>query len=293
MTTTRRGRGRLPSAWTLWAWLMVVAALVSIAAGVAGGILSPSVVLDIVSLWPLLLGAFLIAAALLPLRKRGPARTAAALPMLILTMLGASVVLHLIRWDRLPSAAASLAGPPAAGVAEASLSLELPGRLDVGADGVVLYAVTPEHRGGSVGVPEALESEFEGGPLFILLRERDAGRWFRTAGWEVTLAAGTRWTLSISSPDLRADLRDLNLSSLGLSGRGAVTLPGASGSDLAVSVSGDYVIDVPASVPVEVIGAAAVPGGWVPTEDGQRNLFEGFGLVLTVADGATVEVRQP
>ncbi len=293
MSTDTQPEGRRSSAWTLWAWLMVAAAVVSIAAGVVGGMLSPSVLLDVVSLWPLLLLAFLIAAALLPLRKRGPARIAAALPLLIITMLGASVVLHLSRWDRLPSAAANLVGPSAAEVAEASLSIDLGGDLTLRAGSGDLYTVIPERRGGSIGVPEALESDFEEGPLFVLLRERDAGRWFRTAGWDLTLAADTLWTLAISSPNLQADLSRFSLRSVSLSGAGSITLPAPGGEGMQVTVDGEYLISVPSELRVEVTGAATVPGGWLPTEDGYRSPYDGPPIAIEVGPGATVEVRSP
>ncbi|MGZ8754922.1 MAG: hypothetical protein ACXW15_07000, partial [Acidimicrobiia bacterium] len=157
------------SPWTLWAWLMVVVVIVSIAAGVFGGILAPSVVLDVISLWPLVVGAFFVAAALLPLRKHGPARVAAVLPLLLITMLGASVVLHLTGWEQLPSSSGDLIGPRVVGVEHAELTLDLTGRLLMAAGEGDLYAVRVERRGGSTGVPEALESDFEGGPYFVVL----------------------------------------------------------------------------------------------------------------------------
>ena len=217
---------RPASAWTLWAWLMVAVAIVSIAAGVVGGILAPSVVLDVVSLWPLAVGAFFVAAALLPLRKRGPARISAVLPLLLVTMLGASVVLHLTGWERLPSASADVVGPRAAGVDNAELVLELGGRLSIAAGEGDLYAVEIERRGGSTGVPEALESIFEDGPFFVVLRETEGGRWFQTSGWDLLLGTGPTWSLTLGSPDLQADLTGLRLRSLALSGAGSVRRSG-------------------------------------------------------------------
>jgi len=282
-----------PSPWTMWAWLMVAVIIVSIAAGVVGGILAPSVVLDTVSLWPLVVGAFFVAAALLPLRKRGPARISAVLPLLLITMLGSSVVLHLTGWEQLPSSAGDLVGPRAAGVQDAELTLDLTGRLHVTAGEGDLYAVQVARSGGSTGVPEALESNFEEGPSFIVLREVDGGRWFQTSGWDLSLAVGPNWSLVLASPDLRADLTGLQMRALTLGGDGSVTLPHPGDVDVAINVGGIYVIEVPAEIGVEVMGAAIVPGGWVETVDGYQSPFAGPSILITVADGAQVEIRQP
>ncbi len=272
---------------------MVVVAVVSITAAVFGGILAPSVVLDVVSLWPLVVGAFFVAAALLPLRRRGPARISAVLPLLLITMLGASVVLHLTGWEKLPSSSADLVGPRTAGIETAELSLDLTGRLSIGAAAGDLYAVRVERSGGMTGVPEALESSFEDGPFFIVLREADGGRWFRTSGWELSLGAAPVWSLVLSSPELDGDLTGLRLESLSLDGSGSVDLPAPGEDGVTVDVDGVYLVEVPSETAVEVTGAATVPGGWVETADGYQSPFVGPSLLIGVADGARVEIRQP
>jgi len=281
------------SPWTLWAWLMVAVVVISIAAGVVGGILAPSVVLDVISLWPLAVGAFFVAAALLPLRKHGPARISAVLPLLLITMLGSSVVLHLVGWEELPSSSSDLVGPLAVGVQEAELRLELTGRLLVTGGERDLYAVRVERRGGSTGVPEALESAFEEGPSFVVLHEVDGGRWFQTSGWELSLGPGPRWSLVLDAPDLEADLAGLQLKALKLGGNGSVSLPPPGADDLMCTVQGVFVIEVPPETGVEVIGEATVPGGWVEIADGYQSPFAGPSILITVTEGARVEIRQP
>ena len=278
------------SPWTLWAWLMVAVTIVSIAAGVVGGILAPSVVLDVISLWPLAVGAFFVAAALLPLRKRGPARVSAVLPLLLITMLGSSVVLHLTGWEELPSSSGDLVGPAAAAVQDAELVLDLTGHLLVGAGDRDLYAVRVERRGGLTGVPEALESNFEEGPSFVVLHEVDGGRWFQTSGWELSLGVGPTWTLVLNSPDLEADLTGLRLKALTLGGAGSASLPPPGAEDLTSIVDGVFVVEVPPETGVELIGAATVPGGWVETVDGYQSPFAGPAILITVVEGARVEV---
>lgn len=284
------GSSRGSSPWTLWAWLMVAVAAVSIAAGVVGGILAPSIVLDVVSLWPLAVGAFLVAAALLPFRKRGPARISAVLPLLLTTMLGSSVVLHLTGWQPLPSSSADLTGPPAAGIPDAELTVDLTGRLSVVAGEGDLYDVRLERSGGSTGVPESLESNFDEGPLFVVLRETDGGRWFQTSGWELSLAAESMWSLVLTSPDLQGDFSGLGLSALTVGGSGSVGVPRPGEAGLPVNVEGRFRIEVPGETRVEVIGPAMVPGGWVETIEGHQSPFDGPALVISVAEGAQVEI---
>ena len=284
---------RTPSSpWTLWAWLMVAVVVVSVAAGVVGGILAPSVVLDVISLWPLAVGAFFVAAALLPLRKRGPARITAVLPLLLITMLGSSVVLHLTGWEQLPSSTGDLTGPSAAGVRDAELTLDLTGSLSISTGGGDLYAVKVERRGGATGVPEALESTFEEGPSFVVLREVDGGDWFQTSGWDLALAAGPVWSLVLDSPELDADLSGLQLKALELDGQGTVFLPRPGEIETAATVEGVYVIHVPAETGVVVAGVAVVPGGWAETVEGHQSPFVGPSILITVVDGARVEIRQ-
>ena len=281
---------RSSSPWTLWAWLMVAVAIVSIAAGVVGGILAPSVVLDVVSLWPLVVGAFFVAAALLPLRKRGPARISAVLPLLLVTMLGTSVVLHLTGWERLPSASADVVGPRSVGIESAELALELSGQLSLAAGEGDLYSVRIERSGGSTGVPEALESSFEDGPFFVVLRETEGGTWFQTSGWQLLLGSEPLWSLSVGSPDLDADLTGLRLKSLVLLGAGSAAVPSPGEDDIPIVVEGRYQVRVPIETSVEVIGVATVPGGWVETGDGHQSPFPGPSLVITVVDGAEVVI---
>ena len=284
------GDRKRSSPWTLWAWLMVAVAIVSIAAGVVGGILAYSVVLDVISLWPLAVGAFFVAAALLPLRKRGPARISAVLPLLLITMLGSSVVLHLTGWEQLPSSSADLTGPPTSGWEDAELTLDLAGRLSITGGEGDLYMVRIERSGGTVGVPEALESSFEDGPFFVVLREIDGGRWFQTSGWELSLGAGPAWSLELGSPDLQGDLTGLQVKTLSVLGAGSVALPAPEDADIVIGVDGRFLIEVPAETRVEVIGAAVVPGGWVETGEGHQSPFAGPALLINVTDGSRVQV---
>ena len=205
-------------------------------------------------------------------------------------MLGSSVVLHLTAWDQLPSASADIVGPRAVGVAAAELTLDLSGRLSVTAGEGDLYSVAIERQGGSTGVPEALESLFEDGPTFVVLRETDGGRWFQTSGWEVTLGIEPVWSLTLGSPDLEVDLAAVRVDEVDVRGAGLVRLPRPAGQDLPVDLDGVFRVEIPTDTSVEIIGMATVPGGWVQTVGGYESPFPGDSLVITVADGSDVEV---
>lgn len=276
--------------WVLWGWLMVALSGVSIAAGVVGGLLAPSIVLDIVSFWPLFILGFVIAAGLLVWRGRGPARLPAIAPLILITALGAVVVLHIVGWRVLPSAAADMTGPPVGAATEATLRLELPGTVVVRAGaGDALYSVTIDRRGGRLGVPEAIESGGGDIPLQVDLRQRDGGRWFRTDGWMVRLSTVPRWDLTLDVGRIDADLTGLALGSLDLNGAGQVVLDRGTAT---VRLGGVFTLTVPAGTAVEVVGDAAVPAGWERTDTGARSPVDGTGLTIEVTDGARVEIQE-
>ncbi|NIA25713.1 MAG: hypothetical protein GWP04_09110 [Gammaproteobacteria bacterium] len=286
-----RGAGLPTGFWALWAWLMVVLGGVSIAAGIVGGILAPSVILDIVSFWPLLALAVLVAAALRPWRRPETSRLAAILPMLLITVLGVAVSLHLFGWSRLPSAAADLTGPAADAASTVSLKVDFPGRLILGSGEGALYTVKLAREGGRLGVPEALEHGGGEETMFIEVHQRDGGRWYRTNGWTIRLAPQPSWDLSLTSPDFAVDLRSLDVRSVEFSGSGSV-LMGPPVEGMVVVVSGSVVVEVPSDVLVEVKGTATVPGGWERLNGGYRSTGQGPSIEISVTDGSRVVIKQ-
>jgi len=280
----RRGR-RLPTGlWTIWAWLMVALGGVSIGAGIVGGILAPSVILDIVSFWPLV-AIPLVVAIVLWIRRSS--RAGAVPPLLLITIVLLVVVIHLLGWAKLPSSAADLIGPPTR-EGTVSLSISLPGPLSVHADDSPLYEVRLDRAGGSIGVPEALERDADG-VLAVDIHERDGGRWFRTDGWAATLARSAVWKLELSSPQFEVDLRELAVDTLSVDGAGTVLL-GPSPST--VTVDGTVTIGVPAGTAVEVHGDATVPAGWQQTDDGFRSPGTGSSIEVSVTEGARVVIQE-
>jgi hypothetical protein len=279
-----------PSPWPVAAWLLVLASALVLGVGIYGEVLAPSLVLDLMSLWPGLTLALLLAGALWPFRRRGPARLAAILPLLVLTWLWGGVALHLAQWELLPSAAADVEGPPGEGTETARLSLEQSGRLSLSATDGLLYMVRMVRRGGPVGIPEAVE-RLEGGQATVSVVEISGGQWFRSSGWVAELALGPAWDLDLQAAILDVDLRGLRLTRLEAEGRGVIRLPAVE-AEVPMVVAGDLVIEVPAEARVVVVGTAQVPEGWEVTDTGWRSPGREPGYVITVADGSQVEIRE-
>ncbi len=267
---------------------MLGVAIVVVVVGTLGEVFSTSIVLDIASLWPGLLLALLVAAALQPVLRRGGTRLAAVLPLLLLSWLATGTGLHLAHWSQLPSSAADLTGPAAAGIDFAQLSLQVEGRLAlIGGDGD-LYSVTIERQGGVAGVPEALERTTED-ELVIRLHGRDGGAWFSTSGWVVELSESTSWSLDLEALELDLDLVALQLRAVTVAGVGLVRLP-LPAADTPVVLEGTLEVEVPAGVAALVVGEATVPRGWEESADGIRSPGEGPTYRIEVVPGASVEV---
>ena len=284
----RRAVKRPASLWVLWSWFMVAFVAVSLAAGVIGGILSPTIVLDLVSFWPLLALGVFVGVVLVPFRSRLPDRIMAIVPLRLISVVGLVVGLHITGWSQLPSSAADLTGPGADGVAEATFDTTLGhGTLTVAAGaGEPLYTVRLNRAGGPVGIPDAVERGED--PVEVLVRERDGGRWFRTAGWSVRLHGGVRWTVDVAAPRLDVDLTAVPVASLDVAGAGTVRI----GPVPSVAANGDLTLVLPAGVGALVRGPAQVPGDWIETNDGMQSLDGEVQIVVEVADGATVTVEQ-
>ncbi|MGH8875141.1 MAG: hypothetical protein ACRDVM_07810 [Acidimicrobiia bacterium] len=275
------------SLWPTWAWLMVGVVVTVLGLGVVGAILSPSLLLDAVSLWPLPAVAGGAGLVVEPFRRRRR-RLGAVLPLGLLSWLALAVATHLGGWDPLPSSSADLVGPPGNAAPEAALVATIEGdlRVTTGRDRP-LYSVEPVRRGGEVGVPVADEQRPDR-RLRVQISETAGGSWFRFAGWWLELSEGPAWTLELGG-NLEADLSRLLLVGLELAGGGVVHLP-PPGGPVPVEVEGDFQVTVPAGAPVEVRGEAQVLDDWAPTEDGYRSPVSGEGFVITVQEGAKLRL---
>lgn len=255
MTPTKRGHP-----FTVAAWMLVVAVLVAGAAGVLGGILSSSLVVDLAALWPLPALAILVG-ALVAWRGRSR-RSGAVLPLAILSAFVLAGAIHLGGWDQLPSATARLSGPPPADLsAPTELIAQISGDLVVRAhpDGVA-YRVDPILRGGSAGVPRATETSVDGAMSVTLEAAEETPSWYTFAGWRVGLHPDVTWRLVLNGT-IDADLTAVVLSSAAIAGSGTLRL-GQPPGDVSVIIAGDFDVTVPPGVAVIVDGEAHVPASW-------------------------------
>ncbi len=289
---TEPTRRRHVSVWPLWAWVMTGVSAVAVGAGAIGGVLSPSIVLDIISFWPGLVGAFLVAAALWPVQRRGRRRLGAVLPLLMISWLASGSALHLAGWNQLPSAAADLVGPDAGLVTTASLRIATRGTLALGGHGAgPLYRVEMVRRGGEAGPPEALERVDDGVAVLDVRPQAEVG-WFRFAGWEASVAENPTWQLEAEADVVELDLATLRLAGLRVEGAGRVDLPRVGADPVPVRLQGSILLTVPDGTAAEVTGQATVPTTWERLENGARAPVDGPGYVIEVIGGATVEITE-
>lgn len=277
------------SPWPVAAWVLFGLALVGLGAGVAGSILSPTLVLDLVSLWPLAVPGVV---ALPLVRRFGRTHRQLALPpLLLLSWLVATLGLHAGGWAPLPSTSADWRGPELSGDDEVSLSVGLDGgSLEASAAASsVAYEIDVIPLGGEAGAPDVSEL-VEDGSIRALVAVRRDSAWFRFAGWRLRLTVGPRWSLDLAGAPLDADLAALDLDRLVLRGEGAVRL-GTPARPAAVTVTGSFLVEVPASSAVRVVGSATVPAGWTEDAGGYRSPNTGAGWTVTVERGATLEIR--
>lgn len=279
-----------PSRWPVGTWTALGVLVAGGAGAVAGDVLSPAFVLDLLALWPLAVPAVPLAVAA-SLRRRG-GRFPAAAPLVLVTSLVVAAVLHIGGWTLLPSAEAAWTVPAAEDrVAGASFTLD-DGVLSLraGASGSGLR-VDPVRRGGDAA-PPAGSFRRRGATLEVLVEEREDPGWFVFAGWKVTVPPGPEWDIDAAAPTVDIDVSALRLSRLDVVGSGRVVLGGVPAP---VTVAGDVTVVVPLGAPVVVTGEATVPDGWSATETGwQSPGVDGVpdgGVWAVVAGGGSVSVE--
>lgn len=274
------------SPWPIASWLMVGFVAIAGLVGILGDALSPTLVLDLVALWPVILLSVL-AGALAFWRRREHPRLLALPPLIMLSWMLVGTGLHLGGWDALPSAAAVVRAE-VADASEGVLTVSIAnGTLALGAseDGV-LYEIAPLNRGGQSPVPE-VTTVLEDGAARVSVAAADPDFWFRFAGWQVRLSDSVPWTIEAGGTDIHADLSKLKITSARFVGAGVVSL----GPDqMELQLSGTFLVTVPPGTPVAVVGSAVVPGDWEQTADGWESP-QGRGTVITAPEGASVEIR--
>lgn len=269
---------------------------------VALRLLSPAILLDVASLWPI--GAAMLGAGWVVRRiwAGRPVAAAPIFPLLIFSWLVFSSSFYAADLPGLPSSSGDLRGPPAEQSDFDTFTVEMTEghlRLSEGT-GQAAYRVDMTRRGGRAGVPVALESTGQDRAEVRVLDTRDtlatdvnvSGRdnpWLRFAGWEVYLHARPDWIVTLSAPQVSADLRNLKIASLTLTGEGAVQVGEAPGP-VEISINGTFTLEVPEQTPVEVLGAAIVPEDWTVDEDMAWSGERSTGWNITVAEGGSVQI---
>ena len=268
-------------------WLVPGVALVLILVAAAIGWLSRSIVIDFVAWWPLwlLLGGLAFFARH---RKLGRVRVDGLIPILATVALGIFLVGHIQGWEAMPSSSASLVGPAWGPVTDAAMSARIDGRVDVvSAESGFLYTVVPIRTGGSTGLPRAVE-QTQGTAIAIDLEPVEDPGLYTFAGWSLVLDPAPNWNISLGGT-IEADLSTLGLTELQVEGSGSVTL-GQPDAETPVRVSGDFEIQIPTGTPARVVGEAVVPDDWTQTSDGWTSPAGGGGWVISVSEGATLEI---
>lgn len=276
-------RARRPGVPVLWA--LPLGVLFGLLLGLVFRVVSGAVLLDVIAWWPVwfVLGAFVWRVRG---RRLGRVRASGLVPLLGAVVAIVFLVAHVRGWGVMPSASARLVGPDEP-YNRAALVARIDGWLRLDDDGRFLYEALPIRWGGSVPLPVAVEETVEDS-ISVHLRPGDESMFQRFRGWDVSLAPGPLWDLTLGGT-VEADVTSLELTRLRLTGEGSVVF-GDPIRATEVDVAGAYTLIFPASAPVRVVGQAAVPENWVQTADGWSTPDQGPGWVVNVTAGSTVVI---
>lgn len=270
-------------------WILPATMALVVAGLVAAGFLSRAIAVDFASWWPLWVVLLAIGIGTRG-RKLGSLRVGGLVAVASVGLAVVFVMAHLQGWSVMPSSAGLLAGSSDSAFDSAGLSARVPGGdlvVRTGTTGV-LYTVEPLRGGGDIAAPFAVERS-QDGDVSVVLTASDEPGLFLWAGWSVRLSLLPSWTLTLEG-QIDADLTAVALDNLQLTGAGEVHLGSATRST-PVTVSGDFVLDFPEGVPVRVVGPAEIPTDWTRTDTGASSPTEGQGWVVSIAEGAVVEIR--
>jgi hypothetical protein len=267
-------------------WLLPVLAVLTLAGLVLAEVLSPSLALDFIALWPVWVLVALIA-LLVRGRRLGRVRLSGLVPVLATLLVGVLLIAHLLGWPAMPSSAPALVGPSLNGVETAALSARIDGEIRLREGAEHLYLVQPLRQGGEIGVPDAREQAAESAVVIELVPDPDPGL-YAFSGWDVILSAVPTWSLTLDG-EVDADLAGLRISGVQAEGRGRLILGPVPGPT-PVSVVGDFIIELPREVPIRIVGQASVPSDWEMLRDGSRSPAPGNGWVVSMTPETTLTV---
>lgn len=269
-------RGRSP--WPVAVWAMTGLTAIALVVAVLGNVLSRTVALDALAMWPL--AVLVVPAAAMGLRG---GRNRALAPLVLLTWLLVTVGLHLGGLPALPSAASAV---------RLNLSGIQAGRLTVSIDDVELrmdagpFEVEPLPVGGTVGAPVVEQVSGTRATALTVTDDQDRSRWFRFGAYGVSLSEGTLWDLRLRVSTVDLDLTDVALSGAQIEAvRGRILL-GEPTQAATLELSGDIEVAVPSGVPVTVTGATRVPANWIVDGEDARAPTDGDGWTVRVVEGS-------
>lgn len=257
---------------------MVGLTLVALSVGVFGSVLSPSVVLDAVALWPV--AALVVPAALLGLKG---GRNRALAPLVLLTWMLTTVGLHLGGAGGLPSGAATIR-PDLEGVTSARLTVVIPD--------VVLemesgdFEVSPSPIGGRGGVPLVEQVSGSDSASFVVTDDREQSPWFRFGEYRIGLPATVRWDLQLRVGSVDLDLTDVQLSGGRIAASTGRIVLGEAAGTVPLTVAGDIEVVIPAGVAARVSGTTAVPAEWAVDGDDAVSPTPGDGWQIRAESGS-------
>ncbi len=276
------------SPWPVAAWAMATLTIFALSVAIAGRVLSPSLVLDLVALWPLLVPVVPSFATVI---MRPQNRLAGMAPMFVLTWLLVGLALHLSGSDILPSAEAD--------VSTAVLNDEEAALLEVDArEGRVMLEagedleVAVDRTGGRLGVPavELIGSN----PSLVSVAVGEGEGWYRFGGVSIRLPDGPAWGLAVEAPVVDIDFGGLEVGTASVSAKAGWIRLGHVLEPATLDVAGPVRIEIPVDVAATVMGSASVPPSWVADDVGLRSPASGVGWTIIVVPGAgTVAISHP
>lgn len=257
---------------------MVGFTVVALLVGIVGSVLSPSIVLDAVALWPL--AALAVPAFLLGLRG---GRSRALAPLMLISWMLVTFGLHLGGVEGLPSAAATLR-PDVGAAATARLSVVVP---DLGLRiGSGDFEIRPSPVGGRAGAPVVEQVTGSQAVAVTVTDDRETSPWFRYGEYEIALPSSSAWDLQISVASVDLDLTNVMVRGgrvEAATGRIELGVPTQAAT---LRITGAIEVTVPADVPVRVSGTTAVPDDWQTDGDDAVSGIEGDGWTILAESGS-------
>ncbi len=281
---------RLASPWTVVAALLVVLLAIGIEVGVLADIISPSVWLDVIALWPI--GAIgLVAAPIVWLIGDRQPRHLAIAGLSVFTWLAVGFALHVSGSELLPVGVTAVEGPDADDAVSGHLEIELEaGRVDLEGGAIGSYRVSPIRAGGVVGAPSVFEQS-DGAELRVVVVPRDDPGMYVFRGWTVSLGSGLRWTIDVAAPELSVDLTGVDVTTATLRSDASEIAIGPVSAASVIDLVGTHRVVVAEGTPIRLQGEGVVPDDWILIDGGgARSPVDGEGWLVVAEGGSHVEI---